>query len=237
MKSFRLFVEVLFIILLGVETAYLRATRGELEELSQRVQRLSRESGSDTELRPANAPLPSHRDDRPADRPDAPGPAPGRSKDIPTGPLDSVQAEEQVRAIVARELRAVQEREIMAEEGRVALQNQEGRKAVARELDLTDSELQRLVDLGDALTLAENKRENGLPGQRAEVEMTRVSAETERELHRILGESRFEKVVSLRRDHPEFGRYLPVLRPPAVELTANTNMNPPQQAAGPAVRQ
>src|SRR5262249_16631298 len=159
--------DLLMVVMLAILGIGLYSTRTQVEELTRRVQGLATPEASDAG-RAAGA-VGARAEPRPV------GPTQGAPRGaIPAGGAPPGQMRGQVRGIVGDQLRQMHERDVMAEEGRVAQQRQDGRSAAVRELGLSNAEQQRLEDLSEALEKAEAKRETGMATREVDAEVARV---------------------------------------------------------------
>jgi hypothetical protein len=207
----RLVVDGLLLILVIVEGWYLRDTRRELrsleaERLSDRTRSAEVADLSDRaqSVRQALLQLPS-----------LPRALAGGSV---LAALDSDEGRERMRRLIADGLQVLQQEQRTAEQQRWQEVNENGRRSAARELGLSEQELRRLEDLGQPLREAQEKQTRGeWAPLEAQKQIARISEDTEHEIRQLLGDDRYQRLEAVRRDHPEYGRYLFALQPQYVE--------------------
>lgn len=203
MKPLHLLIEAVLALLVLAMGATLLRTRSEVDALSQRVRALQTAQDAETTRTPAGGPVPRF----------VTGAAPALTGVSP-GPT-----RREVESAVAAELLAMRERDRAADEQHRADTRERGRTAAARDLGLSPGELVRLEEMGAALRAAEEQRRQGPPVGR-EADLVQIARDADEQLRRFLGDARYQRVVDLRREHPEHARALPILRPPPAPAAA-----------------
>ncbi len=221
MKRVQVVVNLALFVLLAAQWNDARKMRSEIGRFTERLREISdwQSDHSGVAMPPTDARIP------------APVPAAtlrAVSASSLVAQLETDVGRSELKKAVADQMRASQEEQRQADALRQQRIADTGREAAARELGLSDGELVRLEDLGRPIQDVRDRESRGeLPPLKVRDELERISRETEDELHGVLGDERYRKLVELRREHPEYGRYLLALQPPYLPPSVNASPPPP----------